>query len=192
MARENARRVARFQHHRAGAVAKQHAGAAIVPVEDARIHFGGDHQHILILLRAQEQIGGRERVNKTAAYRLHVERRAVLDAELGLQDARRAREYHVRRGRCDDDEPDVLRGYACRLNRLAAGVERKITCALIVRRDVALTDAGAREYPLVGGRDDFFEVAIGEHFGRQITAGADDARIRHAAPSCTADMRSLM
>ena len=43
----DARLVAGDQHDRAGAVAEQHAGAAVVPVEDAREHFGADHQRVL-------------------------------------------------------------------------------------------------------------------------------------------------
>jgi hypothetical protein len=32
------------QNHGAGAVAEEHAGAAVVPVEDAREDLGADHQ----------------------------------------------------------------------------------------------------------------------------------------------------
>ena len=47
-ARMDAGLVVRRQHHRAGAVAEQHAGAAVVPVEDARKHLGADHQRVAI------------------------------------------------------------------------------------------------------------------------------------------------
>jgi hypothetical protein len=32
----------------AGAVAEQHAGGAILEIEDAGEHFGADHQHVLV------------------------------------------------------------------------------------------------------------------------------------------------
>ena len=41
------------QHHRAGAVAEQHAGAAVAPVEDAREGLGADHQRALAPGRAR-------------------------------------------------------------------------------------------------------------------------------------------
>ena len=37
-----------LQHHRAGAVAEQHAGGAVAPVEQPRTCFGADHQHALV------------------------------------------------------------------------------------------------------------------------------------------------
>ena len=49
-----------LQHDRAGAVAEQHAGAAVVPVEDARHGLGADHQHGLGLAGADEVVGDRQ------------------------------------------------------------------------------------------------------------------------------------
>ena len=51
----------RLEHDRAGAVAEQHAGAAIGPVEDAREGLRADHQRALVHARAQQSVGGRER-----------------------------------------------------------------------------------------------------------------------------------
>jgi hypothetical protein len=45
---------ARRQHHGAGAVAEQHAGGAVVEIENAREHFGADHQHVLVHAGADE------------------------------------------------------------------------------------------------------------------------------------------
>ena len=42
-----ARLLLRFQHDGAGAVAEQHAGGAVVPVEDARERLRADHQRAL-------------------------------------------------------------------------------------------------------------------------------------------------
>ena len=57
-----ARLLLRLQNHRARAIAEQHAGAAIIPVEDARESLGADHQRALegagaVVLEAQEQPG---------------------------------------------------------------------------------------------------------------------------------------
>ena len=71
----------RFQHHRAGAIAEQHAGGAVVPVEDAREGLGADHQRALEAPGLQQSVGGRQRINKARADRLQVERGAVRDAK---------------------------------------------------------------------------------------------------------------
>ena len=56
-----------------------------------------------------------------------------------------------------------------------------ITCALIIGGYVSLANAGARVDPFVAGVDDRLEVAIGEDFLGQITAGADNpGEDRHA------------
>jgi hypothetical protein len=55
------------QHHRAGAVAEQHAGACGLEIEDAREHFGADHQHVLRVAGLDEGVGGRQRVDEAAA-----------------------------------------------------------------------------------------------------------------------------
>ena len=43
---EDAGRVARLEHDRAGAVAEQHAGGAVLEVEDAREHLGADDERL--------------------------------------------------------------------------------------------------------------------------------------------------
>ena len=49
------------QHDRAGAVAEQHAGAAVVPVEDARKGLRADHERGARLAHLHEIVGHRER-----------------------------------------------------------------------------------------------------------------------------------
>ena len=50
----------RLQHDRAGAVAEQHAGAAVLPVEDAREGLRADHQGALELPGLEEVVGDGE------------------------------------------------------------------------------------------------------------------------------------
>ena len=96
-----------LQHHRAGAVAEQHAGRAVLPVEQARKGFGADHQRALVRAGGEELVGGGDGEDEAGADRLKVEGDALSDAERGLDLARRGGEGVVgRRGR-DDDEVDV-------------------------------------------------------------------------------------
>jgi len=82
---ENAGFICGFQHHGAGAIAEQHAGAAIRPVEDAGEHFGTDHQRTLVRTGADELFGDGHRINKAAAHRLYVESgSAIVVAQLVL------------------------------------------------------------------------------------------------------------
>src|SRR5207247_4080071 len=92
-----------------GAVAKEYAGAAVVPVEDARENLGADHQGFFVNTTSDKAVGGGERVDEAAAYGLHVERRASFNTELGLQQAGGARENIVRRGRRHDDQIEIGR-----------------------------------------------------------------------------------
>jgi cation:H+ antiporter len=51
----------RFQHHRAGAIAEQHAGAAILPIHDPRKGFRADHQRALGLATDKKIVRRRQR-----------------------------------------------------------------------------------------------------------------------------------
>ena len=54
----------RPQHDGTGAVAEQHAGAAVLPIEDAREGLGADDQSCSRLTEAQRVIGDRKGKNK--------------------------------------------------------------------------------------------------------------------------------
>ena len=73
-----------LDHHRAGAVAEQHASRAVLPIEDAREGLGADHQRALELTAFQVIVGGGQGKHEARADRLHVEGCAMGDAELGL------------------------------------------------------------------------------------------------------------
>src|SRR3569623_574260 len=68
----------RRENYRSRPVAEQHAGAAVVPVEDAGERLSADHQRALIGARFEEIIGRRQREDKTAAHRLEVARPALM------------------------------------------------------------------------------------------------------------------
>ena len=189
---DDARRLAGRQHHGAGAVAEQHAGGAISEVEDAREHLGADHQRVAGGAGADHRVGHRQAVDEARTHRLHVERRAAVgDAQLALHDAGRAGEDHVRRGRGDDDQPDVLTLQAGSLDGVAGCLGGQVARRLIGRGKVTGPDAGALDDPVIGRLDALggqfvHQVLVAQTPGGQCAAGAGDAavagdRIRHAA-----------
>ena len=153
----------RLQHHGAGAVAEQHAGAAVVPVEDAREGLGADHQRALEGAGAQELVGGRQREDEARADRLQVERRAMGDAEAVL---------HRHRGGgkvlSGVEVASTIRSIDCASTcgigeRGARGMQREIGGELAGGGDMALADAGALHDPFVGGVDRLCQFGIGEN-----------------------------
>ena len=60
-----------------GAVAEQHAGAAVLPVQDARIDLAADHQDAARLAGADHAVGDRQRVDEAGAGRRDVEAEAA-------------------------------------------------------------------------------------------------------------------
>ena len=98
----------RLEHDRAGAVAEQHAGAAVGPVEDAREGLRADHQRALVRAGLEQAVGGGKPEHEARAHRLQIEGRAVGDAEPGLHRDRARRKGVVgRRGR-EHDQIDRL------------------------------------------------------------------------------------
>ena len=183
-----ARLLLRLQHHRAGAVAEQHAGAAIVPVEDAREGLGTDHQRALEGACAQEIVGGGEREHETGAHGLKVEGRAMIDAEPVLHGDSRRREGVVRRRGRQHDQVDRLRVHAGIAERRLRRLDRQVRGEFALGRDVPLANTGALHDPLVGGVDPRRQLRVGHHLLRQIRATAEHDRtnFRHETASCAA------
>ena len=174
------------QHDGAGAVAEQHAGAAVVPVENSREGLGADHQRALERAGAQETVRGGERENEPRAYRLQIEGRAVVDAESVLDCDRRGREGVVgRRGR-QHDQVDRLRVDPGIGKRRPRGMDRQMRGEFALRGDMALPDAGALHDPLVGGVYSRRQFGIGQDPLRQIGAAAEHDRTycSHETASC--------
>src|SRR5690606_30412390 len=167
------------QDDRAGAVAEQHAGRAVLPVENARQRLGADHQRRARLPGADEAVRYGQRVNEAAAYRLHVESHCALVAEALLQQAGGAGKHLVGGGRGDDDEIEVLGPHARSFQRLLARFESKIAGVLALLGEVALADTRTRRDPLIRGVDGLGKVVIGDEACGQIAAGADNAGVGH-------------
>ena len=100
----------RRQHHRAGAVAEQHAGGAVLVVDDARHDVGADDERVVVRAARDHLQADRQREGEARAGRAQVEAPRVHRADLVLQQAGGAREHHVGRRGADDDEADVGRG----------------------------------------------------------------------------------
>ena len=97
----------RLQHHRASAIAKQHASGAVLEINNAGKHLSTHDQRFVGSPRLDHRIGHAQGIDKAAAHRLNIKRRAAIGTQLVLQDAGRGREHHVRRGGGHDDQIDV-------------------------------------------------------------------------------------
>ena len=108
--------------------------------------------------------------------------RTADDAECALHEARGARKHVVGGRGGDDHQVDVGRAEAGSLERRPGGTGTEDGTALLGRSDVALTDAGAGDDPVVGRLDASRSELGGERrvvheAFRQGAAGADDAGV---------------
>ena len=181
-----ARLILRLQHDRTGAVAEQHAGAAVAPVENPRERLGADHQRALVGACTQEVVGGGERKDEAGTHRLQIEGGAVMDAKPVLHRDRGSRKRIVRRRRRQHDQVDRLRIDAGVFERGTRGVDRQMRGILAIGGDVTLPDAGALNDPLVRRIETGGQFRIGQHLLRQIGAAAQHDRTfrSHETTSC--------
>jgi len=167
------------KHHRSGPVAEQHAGAAVLPVDQARERFGANHQRGVCLTHADEIVGGGEGVNEASAHRLQVEGDARAGIEFTLDRRRRSRKGVVRRRSGDQDEIDVPGGHARPREGLLGGAGRQVGCQLSVRGQMPLTDARPLADPFIRGVDQAGQLRVGHHAGGQIRTDASHHRASH-------------
>ena len=95
------------QHDSASAIAKQHAGATIFPIEDPTEGFRSDHQCLVGASAANHVVGDCHCIEKAGAHRLHIKGDAVGNAEIGLDDGCRGREGLVGRRCGEHDQVDI-------------------------------------------------------------------------------------
>ena len=168
----------RFEHDGAGAVAEQHAGGAVGPVEDAREGLRPDHQRPLEGAGPQERVGGRQREDEAGTHRLQVEGGAVVMPSSACTATALAGK--VLSG---VEVASTMRSIAWARDAHAPSAARA-ACAAICevnfarRGDAALVDAGALHDPFVRRVDLAGEIGIGEDLARQIAAAAEDDRTR--------------
>ena len=160
--------VVRHQQRRAGAVAEEHAGVAIGPVDHARQDLDADHEHALELPALDERVGDRHAVDEAGARRRDVERRALPgDAELLLHRHRDRRHRHVGRDGRHDDAVDLLRIDLRRLAGALARLRRQVRRRAPLLEDAPLADAGALGDPLVRRRHHLRQIVVGQHLVRR-------------------------
>ena len=183
----------RFEHDRAGAIAEQHAGAAVGPVENTGEGFGADHQSALERAGTQEIVGSGEREDKSGAYRLQIERRAVVDAEFVLHRDRGGGKGVIRRRGGQHDQVDRLRVDPGIGQRGASGMNCQMRGELAFGGDVALPDTGSLHDPFVGRVDPRSQFGIGQDLARQIGAAAEHHRTHrsHETASCAVGASAL-
>ncbi len=171
-----AARLGRRHHHRAGAVAEDDAGRAILVVDDARHHVRADHQHVLVRAARHELARRRQRIGERGTGRAQVETPGVVRADLVLDQAGGAREHHVRRHRPADDHADVGR----RQPRVGDRLNRRLLAQVRRRHaridDVPLADAGPLQDPVVGGVDHLLEIGVGQQPRRHVGGQRRDRR----------------
>ena len=200
---QDARCVAGFEHHGPGSIAKQHAGGAVLEVQDAGEHLGAHHQGLPRRARPNHGVSHGQPVHKARTDRLQVKRWTAGHPKLVLQDGGRRGEDHVGRGRGHDDQVD-LRGLAPRgLQGVACSVKGEIAGVHPIVDKVPGADARALHDPVVAGlqaalSQQTHHVGIGQPAGRQKAAGASDSGVSgycvHAAagrPCCAASPSGL-
>jgi hypothetical protein len=178
---DDARFVRRFQHHRAGAVAEQDAGTAILPVDDAGEGVRSDHQRPPRRPVRMKRSGDVHGVDEAGADRLHVEGGAAVTTQTMLQLSGDAGKNMIRRGGAQDDQIDSARLQPRRLQRSAGRLFGQIAGRLIGCGDMALLDSGALDDPVCRGVDQLFEIGVCQHFFRQVAAGSNDSGVVQSA-----------
>ena len=171
------------EEHGTGAVTEQHTGAAVLPVQDARVDLAADHQHAVRVAGADHAVSDRQCVDEPGAGGGDVEAETAGHAERRLHAQRRGREGLIRRAGGQDDRID--------LGGCGAGVRKRGTrglgtheCRRLVRgRDVALAYAGALADPLVRRIDRVGELVVADHALGQIGADTGEDRANgHCLP----------
>ncbi len=163
-------------NHSTRAIAEQYASRAIIPIQNARQHFRANHQRSLGLSAAYVQVCGIHGIDETAAHSLHVEGRAtIFDAEFVLQNTGRAGENLIRSRGCHNHQINLVSTDARCLYGSQAGLQGKIAAQFVVRRDMPLMNAATRYNPVVRRFNKLFQVEVGQYFGGQIAAGADNS-----------------
>ncbi len=167
----------RAEDDRAGAVAEEDAGGAVLPVEQAGEQLDAHHEDAARLARRDELVRDRDAVDEPGARRRDVEGRDLLRPELLLHVDGARGHGRVAADRADDDHVEVGDVEPRRLERTAARGGGHVAVHLVIGGDVAPADAGALGDPRVGGVDDLLELAVGDHPLGGVVARAQDATL---------------
>jgi hypothetical protein len=163
-----------LEDDRARAVAKEHAGIAVLPV-----HNGGEllraHDEDRLINPARDELVRRDHgVQKTGAGRLQVEGRRAGGADLALNMAGGGGEDSIGRAGRDDDQVDGERIDPGSIERLLRRLRAHVRGEFVLRRNAPLANAGARPNPLVARIDCLFQLRVRENAAGQVGAGGND------------------
>ena len=137
------------EHHGAGAVAEQHAGAAVGPVHDAAEHISTDDQSFFGHTAFNVSIGSGDGIHKAGTHGLHIKRGAAADTELLLHDGGSGRELHIGRGSGHDNQINFSGIHTGGFQRISCGGHSQVAAFFVVGGDMAVFDAGTGGNPLV-------------------------------------------
>ena len=172
-----------LQDDGARAVAEEHAGVPVGPVDVPRQDLAADDEDVLGLARLDQAVGEVEGVEKPDTGRAHVGRRRPGRAEVALDEAGGRRKGHVARDRSHEDHVQVLGLHARAFQRLLRRPGAEVGEVLPLGDDVALLDPGARHDPLVRRVDELLQVRVGQELLRDGRSGPDHHRPIHAFAS---------
>ena len=178
--------------HRPGAVAEEHTGRAIVPVQKARDRLRAHEQDLPRGPRQDEAAGHREAVDEASARGPQIEDRGTPRAEALLDETRSGGQEVVRRCRRDDDRIEILAAHARSRERFLRGLRRHDRGDLVSLDDVSLADPGALVDPRVGRVHDGLEVRVRQHLRRNVEPPTGDDRLGGHRRRSTGSPRSVM
>ena len=109
----------------------------------------------------------------------YIESGAPRHAQRGLYTGRGGGKGFIGRGRRQNDEIDFIRRHAGVFQCVPRRRQRQVRRAFVLRRDMALPDAGALNDPFVGGVDPLRKLFVGDRPFRQISSATDDDGSAH-------------
>ena len=133
-----------LKHSRPGAIAKQHAGGAVLHVHQAGERLTSDHQGVPSSQGGQQAAGHGGPIDETGTGRVHIQRGPILRQAKGALDlAGHAGRGAGTRQRGTDTAVDLVGGKPAAGNCLPGRVDGQRGGVLVCCAEVALTDAGA-------------------------------------------------
>ncbi len=164
----------RLQNHGAGAVAEQHTGTAIRPVQKRAHFFGTDDQRGINRSGCNLVLRGFQCIERTGTGGAEIVAVGVLGPDFFLHKTGGAGKKHVGGQGGNHQQIDILRTDARIGQRRVGGFGGEIRRGLILACDAPLAHAGTCENPFVIGINNGLQIGVGHRFFRKINAGSDN------------------
>src|SRR3984893_1621141 len=98
----------RSDDHRTSRIAEQHTSVAIAPIDKTAQKLGTDDENPLGFAGLYELVGDAQCIKRARGSSADIEGKGARRAELGLNDNRTGRQWHVGRDRGDDDHVEIF------------------------------------------------------------------------------------